>query len=348
VHTVVEYLTSSACLPRTPGSVGGREACRFLEGQLAAIGLEPAGENGYRQPIPAIGGANLLARIDGAGTRADRLVMLEAHYDACDPFGEGMPGADDNAAAVAVVLEAARGLAERAASLDRSVAIALFDAEEPPYFLSRSMGSQWFVDHPTVALDAIDMMICLDLVGRAVGSPELPAEVRNSVFVLGAEKSRGTGALFDSLDPIPGIVPRRVGNHIVPAMSDYDAFMRARVPFLFYTNGRSRDYHAITDTPEKLDHGRMDALAEHLVGLVLALSVRPESRVAYQHRGQDDPTTLASLRAVLVPLVPLHPLAGEALEAVDGLAAIAQERRLRRAERRLIADIALGLEEALA
>ena len=57
-------------------------------------------------------------------------VLLGAHYDTCD----SLPGADDNAAAVAVLLEVAAQMADE--TLERSVILAFFDAEEPPHFLS--------------------------------------------------------------------------------------------------------------------------------------------------------------------------------------------------------------------
>ena len=57
-------------------------------------------------------------------------VLLGAHYDTCD----SLPGADDNAVAVAVLLEVAVQMADE--TLERSVMLAFFDAEEPPHFLS--------------------------------------------------------------------------------------------------------------------------------------------------------------------------------------------------------------------
>ena len=57
-------------------------------------------------------------------------VLLGAHYDTCD----SLPGADDNAAAVPVLLEVAAQMVDE--TLERSVILAFFDAEEPPHFLS--------------------------------------------------------------------------------------------------------------------------------------------------------------------------------------------------------------------
>jgi Zn-dependent M28 family amino/carboxypeptidase len=264
MQETVEYLCSPACLPRNPGTDGGVAARSYLRDRLDALGLEPAGDHGFDQHLPAIGGSNLLGIVPGHG---GRFVLLAAHYDACM---DNNPGADDNAAAVAIALDVAQQL--KSQHLDRSVIIALFDAEEPPYFLSPNMGSQWFVDHPTVPLDRIDMMVCLDLVGHALGPEGMPPEVRESVFVLGAEKSAGTGAIMDDLPDHPGIRPRRIDNYIIPSMSDYDAFMNAEIPFLFYSVGRSEHYHASTDTPDRLDYVKMSRLANHLTDLITAMA----------------------------------------------------------------------------
>ncbi len=310
MQEVVEYLCSPECLPRNPGTSGGLAARAYLKNRLEELGLEPIGERGFEQAIPSIGASNLLARIPGRG---DRCVLIGAHYDAC---GVDNPGADDNAAAVAITLEVASQLQAR--DLDRSVIIALFDAEEPPYFLSPVMGSQWFVDNPTLPLDSIDMMICLDLVGHALGPAGLPAEVRDSVFVLGAEKSTDTGALFDSLPDQPGIRPRRIDNYIIESKSDYDAFMHAGIPFLFYTVGRSEHYHMPTDTPDRLDYNKMVALADHLTDLVTALANRTDKAV-FVTEGFDDEATIASLESLLTPLAPLSDAAQMASMVVSGL-----------------------------
>ncbi len=340
LRTVVEYLCSDICLPRIPGTPGGMAARDFLHARLVSLGLEPAGEDGFGQPIPPIGGTNLLARIPG---RSDRTVLLAAHYDAC---GTNNPGADDNAAAVAVVLDVAERLAER--TLDRTVLIALFDSEEPPYFRGSNMGSQWFVDHPTIPLDTIETMIALDLVGHALGPEGLPDEIRDSVFVLGAEKSTGTAAVMDALPVVEGIVPRRIDNHIIESMSDYDAFMNASIPFLFYTAGRSEHYHAPSDTPDRLDYGKMAAFATHLTGLVTALASRPDTPV-FAADGFDDDTTLATLSSMLDALAPYSPAAEMAQPIVTGLEqSLADKENLSTTDRQLISRLVEQVETNLA
>jgi len=340
MEATVEYLCSDICLPRNPGTPGGAAARDYLHERLVELGLECAGDDGFIQPIPPIGGTNLLARIPG---RSDQTVLLAAHYDAC---GTNNPGADDNAAAVAIVLAVAERLAAR--DLDRTVLIALFDAEEPPYFLKSTMGSQWFVDHPTVPLATIETMICLDLVGHALGPEDLPDEVRDSVFVLGAEKSTGTGDLLDCLPPVEGIVPRRIDNYIISSMSDYDAFMNAGIPFLFYTAGRSEHYHAPTDTPDHLDYDKMAALATHLTDLVVALTVRSDMP-RYLSDGFDDATTLDSIKSLLDAVAPYSPASGTAQPVVASLEQkLASDGTLDSTERKLISALIEGIETSLA
>lgn len=144
---------------------------------------------------------------------------LGAHYD---HLGEGHAGiyrgADDNAAAVAILVEVARSLGRRSGK--RGVLFAAFDAEEPPIFRSPTMGSQHFVDHPPLPLESVDMMVCMDLVGHALGPEGTPPAVRNTVFAVGAERSSGTAAHVEALaHAVPGLVVRRVDAEAIPPLS---------------------------------------------------------------------------------------------------------------------------------
>ena len=336
---IVDYLCSPACLPRNPGTDGGIAARTYLRDRMKSLELEPIGEDGFDQPLPSVGGSNLLSVIPGGN---DRYVLLAAHYDACGPDN---PGADDNAAAVAVVLTVAERL--RSMKLDRSVIIALFDAEEPPYFLTPAMGSQWFVDHPAVPLENIDMMICLDLVGHALGPEDLPRDVRESIFVLGAEKSTGTGEIMSVLPEHEGVLPRQIDNYVIPALSDYDAFMNAEIPFLFYSVGRWQHYHMSTDTPDKLNYDKMSAFANHLTDAVVALANRPDEP-KYVADGYDDEATVSSLEDILAPLSDTSPDAEMAAMFVAGIReSLDSNGVLNDDERGAIAMIVAQVEHAL-
>jgi hypothetical protein len=343
MRETVERLCSDELAGRRPGTPGGAAAARFVEARFATIGLEPAGEDGYRQPIAPIGGANLLGAVPG-----DRpgWVILAAHFDHLGSSGrEVFRGANDNAAGVAVLLEVAAALAagHRAG---RSVLIASFDAEEPPFFWGPTMGSKWFVDHPTIPPGEIDLMVCLDLVGTALGPPGLPAEVGESIFVQGAETSAGTTGLLDGLPEVAGIRPRHIPDWIIEPMSDQWAFRAAGIPWIFYTVGRDVRYHTPADTPGHLDYRKMAALAAHLEHLVGAAASSPGRR-RYLEDPAGDGDVLESLRAVLGPLVLFDPAVEPALASLDDLAGRLDGGRLPEDARDTVRALVLGLEAGL-
>jgi acetylornithine deacetylase/succinyl-diaminopimelate desuccinylase-like protein len=71
--------------------------------------------------------------------RASAYYLVGAHYDTVP----STPGADDNASAVAVMLELARRL--RQARLKAPILFAAFTLEEPPAYLTGHQGSRIFV-----------------------------------------------------------------------------------------------------------------------------------------------------------------------------------------------------------
>src|SRR5205814_1913947 len=76
-----------------------------------------------------------------------------------------------------------------------------------------------------------------------------------------------------------GVIVRRVDAEVIPPLSDYDAFWKREVPFLFLTSGRSQRYHTPQDTPEHLDWRKMEATARWLEAMVRRACARPEDRV---------------------------------------------------------------------
>ncbi len=343
----VEYLASPELEGRAPGTPGGLLARAHVEAAFTELGLTPAGGDGYRQPIPEINGANLLGVIPGTGPLADRYIVLNAHYDHLGiNFGSIYPGADDNASGVAVLLDVAQRLVEQG-DLNRSVLIMSVDAEEPPHFYEPAMGSIYFVDHPTIPLDQIDMMVNLDLVGHPLGPPTLPTEVRNTILVMGAEKSPGVGDIIDRMaSGIDGIIPRRLDADIIPPMSDHYAFQRAGIPFLFFNIGRDRHYHTPDDTAEKLDYPKMVALADYLTVLITELTGR--DTFTYEADAVDDNATLTTLAELGRHAGPLHRKSDQVMALVGKL-----ERRLEAGtvlssgDRGTLRATILALEEAL-
>jgi hypothetical protein len=314
MRALVETLCSEPCAGRRPGTPEGRAA----RGEVLSA-LRHAGLDAFEQEVPGCRGANVIATIP---CDVDRWVLVGAHFDHLGKLGgQVFWGADDNAAAVAVLVEVAAGLARRRPT-GRGVILASFDAEEQPHFLTGTMGSEHFAREPVVPLDRIDLMVCMDLVGHAFGGEGLPGDVRSSLFALGAERSTGTAEHLDGIARAEaGVVLRPADAEIIPPLSDYMAFWQRRRPFLFLTAGRWRHYHTPADTPEKLDYPKMAATARWLERFVRETCARPEAPFTFTDRRRDAPT-LRSLVDLTTALAAVSPEADQARAYAEGLLAI--------------------------
>lgn len=328
---LIDSLCSTECAGRRPGTRGGDLARAIVVHALRDAGLDPR-----EQRVPGCGGANVLARIRGD---VERYVVVGAHFDHLGQIGAAIyRGADDNAAAVAVLVEVARALAGE--HTGRGVIIAAFDGEEPPHFLT---GSREFV---RANRDPIDFMICMDLVGHRFGPAAVPDEVGASLFALGSERSRGTYDLVRSLKRAePGLIVRPADAEIIPPLSDYEPFWDQRIPFLFLSAGRSRVYHTPEDTPDKLDYPKLAATARWLTRFVRAARQRSPTHFV---DASLDAGTLDEIGELIDSLAPLAPEAAMAQHRVRQLrAACDRAGELPRARRGELCSLIAALEAHL-
>ena len=146
---------------RQVGSEGHRAAREYLIDRMTELDMSPYRDDSYELPYGGSGTefVNLIGRIQG-NTKDRDPILLGAHYDTCGPI----PGADDNASAMAIVLAVVEKL--RSVSLDRNLIIAFFDAEEPPYFMTDAMGSIYFFSKQRT--EEFGCALILDLVGHDV------------------------------------------------------------------------------------------------------------------------------------------------------------------------------------
>jgi hypothetical protein len=162
-----EHIKRIAQEPRPIGSPGNKRARADIVGQLRLLGLEPELQTiRVRDYYDPAGGSvdvvNVMARI--SGTAPTKAVALMGHYDTV-PVA---PGANDDASAVAIMLETARALLADP-KLRNDVVLLFTDGEEPaPRF-----GSSAFVtEHPW----ARDIGFLINLEALGAGGPSLLAE----------------------------------------------------------------------------------------------------------------------------------------------------------------------------
>jgi hypothetical protein len=168
------------------------------------------------------------------------------------------------------------------------------------------------------------------------------------VFVLGAELSAGTAALVEAAAQPGGIFPRRADLDLIPPLSDYHAFREAGLPVLFLTCGRWQHYHRVTDTPDRLDYGKIVATVDYLVALVELLRARTDAPVRLRDDARDDAGTIASLLALTAALGPYSPVAAQATAQLQALASLAAKGPLSSARRGDLTMMVHVLENALA
>lgn len=334
----LKRLTGDLALPggRMVGSEGHDVARAFLVDQLAALGCEAYTGADYELAYECAGTAfcNIVGVVPGQD-RSLAPVLIGAHYDSVIPH----PCADDNAAAVAITLEVGRMLA--ADPPERDTVLAIFDAEEPPYYLTEQMGSIRFYEDQ-MKPEGVHAALVMDLVGHDIqvpveflpGSDRLPfggkaglpiPHLRNLLFITGAESHPELADMIQQARRPSRLPTIFTPNRNVGDMSDHAIFRRNGVPYLFLSCGRWQHYHEPTDTPDRLNYRKMARIARYVETLVHHLS---EQVLLPNDEAESDTVDLeiASLRQVLGPVLPvaLNKLGLETLEDREDLDALAE------------------------
>jgi len=257
-----------------------QKAAVYIRSFFKDIGL-PAWSEPY--DYRGIEVANVVAEIS-SGPDPARQYLLGAHYDSV----AGTVGADDNASAVAVLLETARYLKELIGreKLDLKLKLVAFALEEPPAYGTRFMGSRVHASRARQDREKIDGMICLEMVGYACHEPGCQSypfplgflnypEAGNFIGIVGNFKSGDfTRALkneFEKNAELPVVkltVP--FNGWIIPAvrLSDHASFWDQGYKAVMITDSayfRNPYYHTPADTMEKLDYRFMAELVESLL-----------------------------------------------------------------------------------
>ena len=257
---MADVLALTADGGRNVGSPGHQRARDFIVTRLAELGASQYSGDSFLQPYgpKASRFANIIATIPGADS-AKAPILLGAHFDTCGDI----PGADDNAAAVAILLGVAESIQKTVC--DRSVVLAFFDAEEPPYFQTSMMGSiRFYEDQRTGPVHAA---IILDLVGH-----DVPVEgLEDLLFITGTESDPGLEMAVRHSEPESGVRTVPTLNSYVGDLSDHHIFRENERPYLLLTCGRWEHYHMPTDTPDKLSIGKIEAVANYVVTLTESL-----------------------------------------------------------------------------
>ncbi len=211
------------------------------------------------------------------------LLVVGAHYDTVG----STPGADDNASAVAGLLEIARIFS---ANPPAGLRMAFFTLEEPPAYRSRNMGSYHYARHLRDNAQALKGMICLEMIGYFTdrpGSQKFPLpfmgriypSTGNFIALAGNTRSRaftmkvrdafsqGTDLPVETLNAPCLVVGIDFSDHWSFYKMGYQAVMVTDTAFY-----RNPNYHRFTDVPATLDYEKAAKVVDGLVSVISALT----------------------------------------------------------------------------
>jgi hypothetical protein len=189
---------------------------------------------------------------------------------------------DDNATSVAHNLVLASHYALQ--PLERDLIIAFFDAEEPPFYLGKTMGSRRFVEDHCEGM-RFAAAIITDLVGHDATDCDLqiPGAVktflphlRKLVAVMGAETDATFPAIVeDAAKNAKGLRVLTTLYAYVDPVSDHAASSKAGHPFLFLSCGQGRHYHTPQDTMEWINFDKLARINCFIADLVERIDRTP-------------------------------------------------------------------------
>lgn len=273
----MDHLQVIARAPHPTGSQESEQVRDYLFAELNRLGLQPeiqtsnsvyhdTGKWGIPGPKGmeigpdtwGLAGAtvhNVIARIPG--TDSSGAVVLAAHYDSV-PYG---PGASDDGAGVAAILEAARAIQAGPASRN-DIILLLTDGEEVGLMGAQAFGS----NHPWME----DAALVLNLEARGSGGTVLMYETSPNNAWLIREYARAAVA------PLTGSVATDVWQRM-PNSSDLTIFLQDGKQGMNFAYGENwTAYHTTQDSIEDLDprslqhHGaNVLSLAKHFASLDL-------------------------------------------------------------------------------
>ncbi len=224
---------------------------------------------------------NIIAVKRGA-TRPKEIIIVGAHYDTCYN-----PGADDNASAVAGLIELAMHASSR--QTERTIKFIAFVNEEPPFFKTENMGSWVYTRNARSGGEDIKAALILEMIGYY---SHLPNSQRYPPFISFFYPNKGdfiaivgnigsrwlvnkVTSLFKKYSKFP------VESLIAPAFitgvdfSDNWSFWQEGYPAVMITDTgfyRNNNYHSKSDTYQTLDYESTAEVVEGITGVLAELT----------------------------------------------------------------------------
>lgn len=263
----MRHLEQFAREPRPQGSAEGARAERYLAGELRAAGLSVTVQQAVG--VHAADGLATFGRVDNIvatmpGRDSSGTVVLAAHHDSV-AMG---PGAADDGAAVAAMLETVRAL-RTGAQLRNDVVLLITDGEE-----NGLLGAEAFLrEHPMGSRRGV----VLNFEARGVSGPSL-------MFETSRDNARLVSLFNDTVPNPRGDSSMVEVYRALPNDTDFSLFSEAGFSGLNFAfiEGAAR-YHTAGDSIANLDKGSLQHHGENMLTLARALGDADLRTMATDH-----------------------------------------------------------------
>ena len=264
----VEFLTSIVPARNYMNLKSLDKAASYIENEFQSLGASTeiqtwkAGGREYKNVIASY------------NPHKERRLIVGAHYDVCGD----QPGADDNASAVAGLLESARLVFANQPALGYRIDFVAYCLEEPPFFATDSMGS--YVHAKSLHDNRVDVigMICYEMIGYFSDEPEsqpfpspelakLYPHTANFIIVVGIDKYAGFNHRVHQWMRVNAKIDVQVISFPVndayaglAGLSDQRSYWEFGYPALMINDTsfvRNPNYHTRADTIDTLDFPKM-------------------------------------------------------------------------------------------
>ena len=314
--------------PRPLGSSASDRARDYLVDALRSAGFSVQTDRAVgavsAEGVAAFGRVdNIVATLPGRDPTGS--VVLAAHYDSV-PAG---PGASDDGAAIAAMLETVRAL-RGSDQLRNDLVLLITDGEE-----NGLLGAAAFADHPLVRQRAV----VLNWEARGISGPSLMFETSRDnaalvdVFAEAAPHPHGDSSLIEFY-------------RLLPNNTDFTEFAGAGLPGMnfAYIEGAAR-YHTSGDSITNLDRASLQHHGANMLGLTRALGNIDLATLTTDH----DVIFFRFLGPVIIyPTALVWPLALFTLIVLAGFVALARRRRLMSIPQLLLSAVSVVLPLAAA
>jgi len=188
-------------------------------------------------------------------------------------------GADDDGSGTVTIMALARAFA-LGPRPRRSLIFVWHTGEERGLY-----GSRYFADYPTVPIDSIVAEINMDMVGR---NRDNKAEEANTLYLIGSDRisTELHNLSVDSNQAMPK--PLKLDCEMNDPSdleqfyyrSDHYSYATKGIPVVFFTTGLHPDYHANTDSEEKINYEKMGRIGQlaYMIGLRVGNLDHPPAR----------------------------------------------------------------------